>query len=254
MPMTPHEARERLFRHLAHLVAYWRDLPDVQVLAGNPDGNPTHERLTGLMFSVLVALDGSSALPGFDLIPRDDGDGEWPTGSINADVELHALMPEQILGAPLVWGQTPNAPRPPIELSPDDMVRDALANSRLSGLDASAETEALARSAATGDLTWADVERLDASRDHPLGIAEFAHLLATDCIIILDDRQRDVLISALREIDAVGDIGFILERCEDLDPGYALTWDNGGTVEQDTAVDDIMDKLARELFFKRNAR
>lgn len=91
--LTPHEARERLFAHLAHLVAYWRDLPDVQLLAGNPNGNPTHERLTGLMFSVLVALDGSATLPGFDLIPRDD-EGEWPTMSINSGVELHALMPE----------------------------------------------------------------------------------------------------------------------------------------------------------------
>ncbi|KQZ50342.1 hypothetical protein ASD54_08800 [Rhizobium sp. Root149] len=252
MPMTPHEARQRLFAHIAHLVTYWRDLPDVQVLAGNPNGNPTHERLTGLMFSMLVAIDGSSALPGFDLIPRDD-DGEWPTESINADVELHAVMPEDLLGAPLVWGPEPNTPRPPIKLSPDEMVRDALANSRLAGLNVSAETETSARDAAHGDLTWADVEHLDASRSDPSGIEEFKHLLAADCIVVLDDRQRDVLLSALREIDAMGDIGFVLERCEDLNPGYALDWDNGGTAAQDTAVDDVMDKLARRLFLDRSA-
>ncbi len=251
--LKPHEARERLFAHLAFLVAYWRDLPDVQLLAGNPNGNPTHERLTGLLFSMLVAFDGSSALPGFDLIPRDD-EGERPTGSINGDVELHALMPDNLLGAPLVWGQEANTPRPPLELSPDDMVRDALANSRLAGLDVSAATEASVRSAATGDLTWADSERLEASRDLPSGIEAFRHLLAADCIVVLHDWQRDVLISALREIDAIGDIGFRLERCEDLNPGYALDWDNGGTSAQDTAVDDIMDGLARRLFLEGKAK
>lgn len=253
MPITPHEARQRLFQHLAFLVAYWRDLPEAQVLAGNPNGNPTHERLTGLMFSMLVALDGSSALPGFDIIPRNDGDGEWPTTSINGDVELHALMPEDLLGQPLVWGQKSNAPRPPLQLSADEIARDALANSRLAGLDVSGEVEAVVRSAATGDLSWADIERLDASRDYPFGIDEFKHLLADDCIIALDDRQRDVLFSSLREIEALGDIGFRLERCEDLNPGYALDWDNGGTAAQDKAVDDIMEGLARRLFFDGSA-
>jgi hypothetical protein len=94
--LTPFEARQRLFTHLALMVAYWRDLPEAQLLAGNPDGDPIHERLSGFLFSTLVALDGSAALPGFDLVPRDD-DGEWPTGSINGDVELHAVFPEGII-------------------------------------------------------------------------------------------------------------------------------------------------------------
>ncbi|WP_290561232.1 hypothetical protein [Agrobacterium sp.] len=49
------------------------------------------------MFSTLVALDGSASLPGFDLIPSDDE--EWPSTSINADVELHAVFPEGIIPA-----------------------------------------------------------------------------------------------------------------------------------------------------------
>lgn len=93
--LTPYEARQRLFQHLAPMIAYWRDLPETQLLAGNPDGDPIEERLSGFLFSVLVTLDGSAALPGFDLIPRDDA--EWPTSSINADVELHAVFPEGII-------------------------------------------------------------------------------------------------------------------------------------------------------------
>ncbi|NTE54378.1 hypothetical protein G6M78_04725 [Agrobacterium tumefaciens] len=79
------------------MVAYWRDLPEAQLLAGNPNGDVTQERLTGFLFSTLVALDGSASLPGFDLIPRDDE--EWPSTSINADVELHAVFPEGIIPA-----------------------------------------------------------------------------------------------------------------------------------------------------------
>lgn len=98
--LTPHEARQRVFTHLAAMVAYWRDLPEAQLLAGNPNGDPVHERLTGFLFSTLVALDGSASLPGFELMPRDGGDEEWPTGSINADVELHAVFPFELIQPP----------------------------------------------------------------------------------------------------------------------------------------------------------
>lgn len=95
--LTPYEARQRLFQHLAVMIAYWRDLPEAQLIAGNPDGDPVQERLSGFLFSVLVALDGSAALPGFDLMPRDDE--EWPSTSINSDVELHSAFPEDIIPA-----------------------------------------------------------------------------------------------------------------------------------------------------------
>ncbi|CAN7331890.1 hypothetical protein [Neorhizobium tomejilense] len=93
--ITPHEARQKLFEHLAAMLLYWRDLPPEQVLAGNPQGELVHERMTGFLFSMLVAVDGGAALPGFDLVPRDDD--EWPTTSINADVELHAAFPFALL-------------------------------------------------------------------------------------------------------------------------------------------------------------
>lgn len=97
--LTPFEARQRLFTHLATMVAYWRDLPEAQLLAGNPNDDVTQQRLTGLLFSTLVALDCSASLPGFDLMPRDDD--EWPSTSINSDVELHAEFPEGIIPAKL---------------------------------------------------------------------------------------------------------------------------------------------------------
>ncbi|MFQ6238221.1 hypothetical protein [Sinorhizobium meliloti] len=78
--LTPYEARQRLFQHLAVMIAYWRNLPEAQLIAGSPDGDVTEERLTGFLFSTLVALDGSASLPGFDLIPRDDD--EWPSTSM----------------------------------------------------------------------------------------------------------------------------------------------------------------------------
>ncbi|AMD59394.1 hypothetical protein AWN88_14065 [Agrobacterium tumefaciens] len=96
--LTAFEARQRLFHHRAAMLAYWRDLPEAQLFAGNPDGDPIQERLSGFLFSVLVAIDGSAALPGFDLVPRDDE--EWPTSSINSDVELHAVFPDGIITQP----------------------------------------------------------------------------------------------------------------------------------------------------------
>ncbi|MBB4102380.1 hypothetical protein [Allorhizobium borbori] len=96
--ISHHEARQRLFTHLAAMLAYWRDLPPEQLLRGNPDADPVHERLSGFLFSTLVAIDGSAALPGFDLVPRDDN--EWPTTSINENVELHAAFPEDLIPPP----------------------------------------------------------------------------------------------------------------------------------------------------------
>ena len=77
------------------MVAYWRDLPEAQLLAGTPHGDHIQERLSGFLFSVLVAIDGSASLPGFDIVPRNDD--EWPSGSINSDVELHAVFPENLI-------------------------------------------------------------------------------------------------------------------------------------------------------------
>lgn len=48
--LTPYEARQRLFQHLAVMIAYWRDLPGAQLIAGSPDGDVTEERLRASCF------------------------------------------------------------------------------------------------------------------------------------------------------------------------------------------------------------
>ncbi|ARQ56894.1 hypothetical protein Kim5_CH00786 [Rhizobium sp. Kim5] len=104
--LLPAECRARLFAHLGAMTAYWRDLPEAQLLAGNSDGDVTEERLTGLLFSMLTAIDGSAlSLPGFLLVPkvnpddREAADGEeyWPSAAINEGVELHAAFPFQLI-------------------------------------------------------------------------------------------------------------------------------------------------------------
>ncbi len=106
--LLPAECRAKLFGHLGALVAYWRDLPEQQLLAGNADGNVTQERLTGLLFSMLSTLDGSSlSIPGFLLVPHvspeeraeaiADGEKYWPSEAINANVEMHAAFPFQLI-------------------------------------------------------------------------------------------------------------------------------------------------------------
>lgn len=102
--LTPAECRSHLYQHLSGVVAYWRDLPEQQLLAGNPGGDVGHERLTGLLFSILSTIDGSAlAIPGFHLIP-DVTAGEqehaiahredfWPREPINSATELHAEFP-----------------------------------------------------------------------------------------------------------------------------------------------------------------
>ncbi|MQV12222.1 hypothetical protein GHL01_00485 [Sinorhizobium meliloti] len=106
--LLPAECRARLFAHLGALAAYWRDLPEAQVLAGNPEGDVTEERLSGLLFSMLTAIDGSAlSLPGFLLVPKvspedreaaiADGEEYWPSAAINLGVELHAAFPFQLI-------------------------------------------------------------------------------------------------------------------------------------------------------------
>lgn len=99
--LTPAECRSRLYQHLGGLLVYWRDLQENQLLAGNPDGDITHERLTGLLFSILAAIDGSAlSLPQFHLRPVVTMEDEefaianrqvyWPRAPINVGVEMHA--------------------------------------------------------------------------------------------------------------------------------------------------------------------
>ena len=101
MTKTSDECRQALYGHLAAMIDYWRDLPaDRLSLPGSPPRSEAHERLEGLAFSILVALDGGAmTLPRFAVIPDphpDDTDG-WPADVDVADgVELHNEFSEFI--------------------------------------------------------------------------------------------------------------------------------------------------------------
>lgn len=69
------DAREALLRHLRFMARYWCDVPGLTKL----------EALDGLAFSMLTAIDGVAALPGFVL--TDVGTG----AVINDGVSLHDL-------------------------------------------------------------------------------------------------------------------------------------------------------------------
>jgi len=56
---TTDEVREEFLSHIRYLIDYWNRIPQ----------DSTKERLEGLVFSILVALDGGSSLPGFIVAP-----------------------------------------------------------------------------------------------------------------------------------------------------------------------------------------
>jgi len=56
---TEEEVRKMFLNHIRGLAAYWDSV----------EGRTSREKLDGLAFSILVMLDGGSALPGFDVSP-----------------------------------------------------------------------------------------------------------------------------------------------------------------------------------------
>lgn len=56
---TEEEVRKEFLDHVRHLVEYWNDVDDRDSIG----------KLNGLAFSILVAIDGESMLPGFILVP-----------------------------------------------------------------------------------------------------------------------------------------------------------------------------------------
>jgi hypothetical protein len=67
-PFTDEEVTEKFLTHIWGLIHYWE----------NESRQPkVHEKLTGLAFSILSAIDGCNAsLPGFSLIPAPHKDDE----------------------------------------------------------------------------------------------------------------------------------------------------------------------------------
>ena len=59
--LTKEEVEKELLKHIWIMVEYWRDLPNKTI----------EDRLSGLAFSILAALDGeSAALPAFIVSPK----------------------------------------------------------------------------------------------------------------------------------------------------------------------------------------
>jgi len=93
MPVKSKEqVRTEFLDHLRGLVRYWCSL-----------GKPTEETCDGVVFSLLVALDGCSDLPAFNLSPsphpedraflESEGEDWYPDDGkpINDDCQLHEL-------------------------------------------------------------------------------------------------------------------------------------------------------------------
>ncbi len=74
-------------------------------------------------------------------------------------------------------------------------------------------------------------------------------MLSDACKIMLDEQQYRLLTRALDQIEALGDINFVLEACIDHRPGHLVRWSNGGNKQQDAAVDEIMRILIEDLGF-----
>ena len=92
---TVDEMRAEFLDHVIIMVQYWDGV----------DGKTKREALSGLAFSLLVALDGGCmGLPAYDLIPsphpddeafaKEEGDNWYPIGTVINDCQLHELFCE----------------------------------------------------------------------------------------------------------------------------------------------------------------
>ena len=71
-------------------------------------------------------------------------------------------------------------------------------------------------------------------------------MISDDFVVELDDYQYMMLTRALDKIEALGDIGFVLEACIDRRPGHLVRWHS---TEKEVAVDAIMRQLINDLGF-----
>lgn len=103
--MTTEEVRDQFLNHLRCMINYWATIPAEQNVSNQDD---SLWRVSGVVFSVLVALDGSAvSLPGFIVAPDPHPDDKkyhienqenwWPENladNIKADIagNLHELL------------------------------------------------------------------------------------------------------------------------------------------------------------------
>ena len=69
---SPAEAREEFYRTIWNLVRYWSG-----EIGNVPDDMPTKERVSGVVFSLLVNLDGCGGLDGRHTVVRTHDGGDW---------------------------------------------------------------------------------------------------------------------------------------------------------------------------------
>lgn len=90
---TEDEIREKLIKHFIVLQEYWEELDD----------KTTQERMSGMLFSILAALDGSSIdIPAFKIIPITDpsdkdfhkslGENWYPETDVDIGGGLHEIL------------------------------------------------------------------------------------------------------------------------------------------------------------------
>lgn len=80
-------------------------------------------------------------------------------------------------------------------------------------------------------------------------------MIAPGCRVTLDDKQFRVLKRYLDHIRTIGDVNFMLERCEDYRGfsdvgGYSVDYDNDGSGWQDDFVDLVMVQMTQSLGFR----
>lgn len=91
-PKTVPEMRKEFIDYCHDMIAYW--------LTQTGDGRDEKGRMEGLVFSIMVALDGNTtALPGFKVIPHphpddqqfdiDNGDNWWHDADIAGQLHYH---------------------------------------------------------------------------------------------------------------------------------------------------------------------
>lgn len=96
---TPDELRDQLLEQAVGMARYWARLPETNRATGAK--MTVQDRCEGVVFSILAMLDGSSALPGVDLVfqPHPDdkeylrGNGEnWVEPGTTVSDMLHEHM------------------------------------------------------------------------------------------------------------------------------------------------------------------
>lgn len=112
-PITPDEGRAEFFAVMAAIFKYWRDLPTDQLHPSDAGESEIHTRMSGFLFSLLVALDGgNAALPAFDIVPaahpadeaycKQQGENWWVPQSI-CTTSLHETFPWASLKGAAPW-------------------------------------------------------------------------------------------------------------------------------------------------------